>query len=43
MHSITLDTRVHFVDFGPVEQLGPDPGNLEGPIWTIQLGWAWRF
>lgn len=43
LNSITLDTRMHFVDFGEVVQLGPDTGYLEGPIWTIQLGWARRF
>jgi hypothetical protein len=42
-NSITLDSRVHFVDFGEVEQLGPTAGTLEGPIWTVQLGWAFRF
>ena len=42
-HSITLDTRTHFVDFGDVTRLGPDAGKLEGPIWTVQLGWAVRF
>lgn len=42
-HSITLDTRLHFVDFGEVVRLGPDTGNVAGPIWTIQLGWGWRF
>ena len=43
LHSITLATRVHFVDFGDVTQLGPTPGRLEGPIWNVQLGWGWRF
>jgi hypothetical protein len=43
LNSISLDSRVHFVDFGEVERLGPNNGHLEGPIWTIQLGWARRF
>ena len=43
LNSITLDTRVHFVDFGDVTQLGPTPGRLEGPIWNVQLGWGRRF
>jgi hypothetical protein len=43
LNSITLETRAHFVDFGPVQQLGPDSGNLDGPIWTFQFGWGRRF
>jgi hypothetical protein len=43
LNSITLESRAHFVDFGQVEQLEPENGNLEGPIWTIQVGWSRRF
>ena len=49
-HGVTLNVKIHFVDFGRVqdeftglpETLGPDAGNLSGPIYALQLGYRWR-
>lgn len=43
LNSITLESRAHFVDFGEVERLGSLSQNLNGPIWTLQIGWSRRF
>jgi len=45
-----LALKVHFVDFGTVRDedpllgplLGPDAGQLEGPIYMLQVGYSWR-
>jgi len=32
--------KVHFADFGEVTGLGPDTGDLKGPIYIFSLGGA---
>lgn len=36
--TIFAQVRVHFVDFGQVQELGPDAGRLDGPIWMLGVG-----
>jgi len=50
--SATLGFRVHFVDFGTVRDegtdffslplLGDDAGRLDGPLYVLRAGFAWR-
>ncbi len=35
-----MGLKVHFADFGKVTGLGPDTGNLKGPIYIFSLGGA---
>ena len=35
-----MGLRVHFADFGKVTGLGPDTGDLEGPIYIFSVGGA---
>jgi hypothetical protein len=35
-----MGLKVHFADFGTVTGLGPDTGDLKGPIYTLSLGGA---
>ncbi len=44
-----IGLRVHFADFGPVYDaqyvaplLGPDAGNLDGPLYLIRIGYSGR-
>jgi hypothetical protein len=37
---VSVATKVHFADFGEVEGLGPEPTNLNGPIFMLQAGVA---
>ena len=47
---VTLNFKAHFVDFGDVtgghdlleQTFGPAPGNLEGPIYQLQIGYRMR-
>ena len=47
---MTLGLRAHFLDFGTVRDedvlasvvLGRDAGNLDGPIFILQVGYRWR-
>ena len=49
-HGISINLKVHFVEFGRVSDelivapvtLGPDAGDLSGPIYAIQFGYRWR-
>ena len=49
-HGITVNLKIHFVEFGRVSDelvtfpstLGPDAGDLSGPIYAMQLGYRWR-
>lgn len=35
-----MGLKVHFADFGKVTGLGPDTGDLKGPIYIFSLGGA---
>jgi len=47
---LSLGLRVHMVDFGVVNDeeifgspiLGPDAGDLDGPLYVLQIGYRWR-
>lgn len=42
---LKLAGRVHYADFGTIPSIGPDSGELTGPIYTFSLGWEfgdWR-
>lgn len=47
---LSLGLKVHFVDFGIVRDedifiapvLGPNAGDLGGPIYSLQIGYRWR-
>lgn len=48
-HGLMMSLKVHFVDFGTVrdqhplpQTLGPDAGNLGGPVYVYQVGYRWR-
>ena len=49
-HGVTVNLKIHFVDYGRVSDellvfpvtLGPDAGDLSGPIFAMQLGYRWR-
>lgn len=36
--AMNVAARVHYADFGKVEALGKDLGDLDGPITTLQIG-----
>ena len=40
-----LGVKAHFTDFGTVSgpwPLGPDAGKLDGPLYTVQIGYGMR-
>jgi hypothetical protein len=44
-----MSLKVHFMDFGMVQDegrlpptLGPDAGQLSGPVYVYQVGYRWR-
>lgn len=47
---LSLSLKVHFVDFGAVQDedvlfqplFGADAGELDGPLYLLQIGWAGR-
>lgn len=47
---LSLGLRVHFLDFGVVSDehllvtpvLGSDAGELDGPLFALQIGYSWR-
>jgi hypothetical protein len=47
---LSLGLKVHFLDFGTVRDenvfitpvLGPDAGELDGPLYALQIGYRWR-
>jgi len=47
---LSLGLKVHFLDFGTVRDesvfvtpvLGPDAGDLDGPVYAFQIGYSWR-
>jgi len=36
---LTIGARVHYADFGTIGSIGPESGDLEGPMLTIHVGW----
>jgi hypothetical protein len=49
-HGVTVNLKIHFVEFGRVndegfiypETLGQDAGNLSGPVYAFQIGYQWQ-
>jgi hypothetical protein len=39
MKGLVIGARAHYVDFGPIEAIGPDSGELKGPIYTAYVSW----
>lgn len=47
---LSMSLKVHFVDFGTIHDedvlvaplFGPDAGELDGPIYLLQIGWSGR-
>ncbi len=36
---LNLAGRVHFADFGTIGSIGPESGTLDGPMYSVRLGW----
>ena len=36
---LKIGGRIHYADFGTIGSVGPDSGTLDGPMFTIQVGW----
>ncbi len=36
---LKLAGRIHYVDFGTISSIGPESGTLEGPMYSVQVGW----
>jgi hypothetical protein len=41
--AIRLDNKVHIVEFDGVDTLLPNESSVDGPIWTIEIGFAYKF
>jgi hypothetical protein len=47
---LLLGLKVHFLDLGTVQDedifitpvLGPNAGDLDGPVYALQIGYRWR-
>ena len=39
MKGLVIGARAHYADFGTIEAVGADSGDLNGPIYTVYLGW----
>jgi len=39
MKGLVIGARAHYADFGTIEAIGPDSGELKGPIYTAYVSW----
>jgi hypothetical protein len=39
MKGLVVGARVHFADFGTINAIGPESGDLTGPIYTAYVSW----
>ena len=38
---LVVAARVHHADFGTIETIGPESGDLSGPMFSAYIGWEW--
>ena len=39
MKGLVIGARAHYADFGTIEAVGADSGDLKGPIYTVYVDW----
>ncbi|MDH3275154.1 MAG: hypothetical protein OEM99_11520 [Gammaproteobacteria bacterium] len=41
MKGLVIGARAHYADFGTIEAVGADSGDLKGPIYTVYVDWEY--